>query len=266
MTKNVTYLYNILSYTLLFFFCCSFSIGSDSDVTEMIKHYLKEIEELRVKLLESEATCKQLRKQSQIRASLSPRAAMTGHFDQSFGLESDANGLIQEAKRDLRKDLEILSTKGRPPAPPVKTLELGKEGNEGHLGEAPDFESDDDGKPLIFPSYQFSFSSEDSSFKIVLCMDVSGDDSDSDTDSEEKASTQIKVELAELTSEIDIKQRLIEELELSQRRLNAMKQHYEEKLAQLQTRIRATQEERDKVLASIGEYPQTTFCSFIGIL
>lgn len=93
-------------------------------------------------------------------------------------------------------------------------------------------------------------------------MNVSGDDSDSDTDSEEKASTQIKVELAELTSEIDIKQRLIEELELSQRRLNAMKQHYEEKLAQLQTRIRATQEERDKVLASIGEYPQTIFCSF----
>lgn len=31
-----------------------------------------------------------------------------------------------------------------------------------------------------------------------------------------------------------------------------MKQHYEDKLAQLQTRIRATQEERDKVLASIG--------------
>lgn len=155
----MTYLDNILPYTLIFFFCYFFSVGSDSDVTEMIKHYLKEIEELRVKLLESEATCKQLRKQSQIRASLSPRAAMTGHFDQTFGLESDANGLIQEAKRDLRKDLEILSTKGRPPAPAVKTLESGKEGNEGQLVEAPDFESDDDGKSLIAPSYHFSFTS-----------------------------------------------------------------------------------------------------------
>ena len=107
--------------------------GSDSDVTEMIKHYLKEIEELRVKLLESEATCKQLRKQSQIRASLSPRAAMTGHFDQSFGFESDTNGLIQEAKRDLKKDLEILSTKGRPPPPLTKTQDVGKDGIESEL-------------------------------------------------------------------------------------------------------------------------------------
>lgn len=68
------------------------------------------------------------------------------------------------------------------------------------------------------------------------------------------------MELADLTSEIDIKQRLIEELELSQRRLNSMKQHYEEKLAQLQTRIRATQEERDKVLASIGMSINTDHC------
>lgn len=110
----------------------------------MIKHYLKEIEELRVKLLESEATCRQLRKQSQIRASLSPRAAMTGHFDQSFGL-SDTNGLIQEAKRDLQKDLEILSTKGRPPGSPSKTLDVGKDEND-QLIEAPDFESDEDGR------------------------------------------------------------------------------------------------------------------------
>ncbi|XP_052125712.1 kinesin-like protein KIF21A isoform X2 [Frankliniella occidentalis] len=198
--------------------------GSDSDVTEMVKHYIKEIEELRVKLLESEAICKQLRKQSQIRASLSPRAAMTGHsFDHGFGFETDTNGLIQEAKRDLKRDLDILATKGRPPCPATKDNDAGKEGNDGQLMEAPDLDSDDDGN----------------------------DDSDSDTDSEEKASTQIKVELAELTSEIDIKQKLIEELELSQRRLNSMKQHYEEKLAQLQTRIRATQEERDKVLASI---------------
>lgn len=112
----------------------------------MIKHYLKEIEELRVKLLESEATCKQLRKQSQIRAALSPRAAMTGHFDQSFGFESDTNGLIQEAKRDIRRDLEILSTKGRPPGINSKGQDIGKDLNEAPLLEAPEYESDEDGK------------------------------------------------------------------------------------------------------------------------
>lgn len=62
-------------------------------------------------------------------------------------------------------------------------------------------------------------------------------------------------ELEALTSDIDVKQRLIQELELSQRRLQTMKQHYEDKLAQLQARIRDTQEERDKVLMSLQQQP-----------
>lgn len=63
--------------------------------------------------------------------------------------------------------------------------------------------------------------------------------------------------MAELTNEISIKQKLIEELERSQQKLHSMKQHYEEKLLQLQERIRATQEERDKVLASFaGQHHQ----------
>lgn len=53
--------------------------------------------------------------------------------------------------------------------------------------------------------------------------------------------------LADLTSEISIKQKLIEGLEHSQRRLESMRQQYEEKLNVLMNRIRATQEERDKV-------------------
>lgn len=50
-----------------------------------------------------------------------------------------------------------------------------------------------------------------------------------------------------MTSEISIKQKLIEGLELSQRRLETMRHQYEEKLNVLMNRIRATQEERDKV-------------------
>lgn len=70
-----------------------------------------------------------------------------------------------------------------------------------------------------------------------------------------------------LTDEISIKQKLIEELERSQQKLHSMKQHYEEKLIQLQERIRATQEERDKVLASFaGHHTQpseTVCCSYV---
>lgn len=62
-------------------------------------------------------------------------------------------------------------------------------------------------------------------------------------------------ELEALTSDIDVKQRLIQELELSQRRLQTMKQHYEDKLTQLQARIKNTTEERDKVLSSLQQHP-----------
>lgn len=57
-------------------------------------------------------------------------------------------------------------------------------------------------------------------------------------------------ELASLSGDIDTKQRLIEELELSQRRLHSMRRHYEDKLMALHMQIKLTQEERDKVLAS----------------
>jgi kinesin family protein 4/21/27 len=49
----------------------------------MIQGYLKEIEELRAKLLESEAMCQQLRKassRSPARMPLSPHVAMTGEL------------------------------------------------------------------------------------------------------------------------------------------------------------------------------------------
>ena len=73
-------------------------------------------------------------------------------------------------------------------------------------------------------------------------------DSDSDSDSEsDKVNSAINEELADLTSEISLKQKLIEELETSQKRLQTMKHQYESKLVALEQRILATQEERDKV-------------------
>ena len=62
---------------------------------------------------------------------------------------------------------------------------------------------------------------------------------------------EINEELVELTSEISLKQKLIEELETSQKRLQTMKHQYESKLQQLEQRIVATQEERDKVLKNL---------------
>ena len=61
------------------------------------------------------------------------------------------------------------------------------------------------------------------------------------------------MDLADLTCEIEIKQKLIDELENSQRRLLQLKLQYEEKLVLLQNKIRDTQLERDRVLQNLSE-------------
>uniref|UniRef100_A0A4W5Q392 Kinesin family member 21A n=1 Tax=Hucho hucho TaxID=62062 RepID=A0A4W5Q392_9TELE len=61
-----------------------------------------------------------------------------------------------------------------------------------------------------------------------------------------------QADLANITCEIAIKQKLIDELENSQRRLHTLKQQYEQKLMMLQSKIRDTQLERDKVLQNMG--------------
>ncbi|PSN35255.1 hypothetical protein C0J52_18156 [Blattella germanica] len=215
--------------------------GEESDVTEMIQGYLKEIEELRAKLLESEAICQQLRKtasRSPPRGALSPHVAMSGNFDISLGDTSSVGTLIAEAKKGLRKDIELLSTKSSRGLIGDDIKKNGVEPTDDGAGEDESENSDSEGK-----------------------TGENEDDSDSDTDTEEKEeeTAQYGLELAELTSEIDIKQKLIEELERSQKRIQLMRQHYEDKLQLLQERIRATQEERDTVLASFkGQTNQPT--------
>lgn len=76
-------------------------------------------------------------------------------------------------------------------------------------------------------------------------------DSDSDSDSEEKTD-EMQEELNDISCDIELKTKLIEQLELSQHRMQIMRQHYEEKLNLLNAKIISTQKERDQVLANMG--------------
>lgn len=58
--------------------------------------------------------------------------------------------------------------------------------------------------------------------------------------------------LADLTCDISLKEKLIRQLEISQKRLQNMRQHYEEKITQLQTKILETERERDKILSNLS--------------
>lgn len=54
-------------------------------------------------------------------------------------------------------------------------------------------------------------------------------------------------DLADLSTEISIKEKLIDELETSQKKLQTLKTQYEEKLSLLHNKIKETETERDHV-------------------
>lgn len=179
-------------------------IGTDSDdnqVADMVHSYLKEIEDLRAKLMESNYTCETLCKQmSKVPARCASQANI---IDISLG---QGPIILEEAKKDLEREKMLLQK------------------NKRHS---------------------------------ELDLDIS-DNSDGERDSEcedKDGNSNLNDQLMVLTTDIDMKQKLIDELELSQRRIQTMKQHYEDKLMQLQARIRNTQEERDQVLQSYSGRP-----------
>ncbi|XP_055600576.1 kinesin-like protein KIF21B isoform X2 [Uranotaenia lowii] len=76
-------------------------------------------------------------------------------------------------------------------------------------------------------------------------------DTDSDTESDDKTG-ELQAEIYDISSDIEIKTKLIEQLELSQQRMQVMRQQYEDKLNVLNAKIVSTQKERDQVLANMS--------------
>uniref|UniRef100_A0A8C9MU60 Kinesin-like protein KIF21B n=1 Tax=Serinus canaria TaxID=9135 RepID=A0A8C9MU60_SERCA len=190
----------------------------------LIQNYIREIEELRTKLLESESMNESLRRSlSRVSArplfpvGSSPGAGLAGLCSPAAPLDTEAADVLRRAKQDL----ERLKKK--------EPISFSEEEEQDESGcEEEDGREDED---------------EDSASEESLV--------DSDSDAEEKA-VNFQADLADLTCEIEIKQKLIDELENSQRRLQTLKHQYEEKLILLQNKIRDTQLERDRVLQNLS--------------
>lgn len=175
------------------------STDNDTDVSYLIQGYLKEIEELRAKLIESSNTCEQLRKQLSRSQTIQTSISI---LDSSL---EENSSLIKKAKQDLEKEKEILNR---------RSLEIDH--------------------------------------------DIEESENETGSESDEKElHNELNDELITLTNDIDMKQKLIDELELSQRRMQTMRQHYEDKLMQLQVKIQTTQEERDKILHSYSVHSES---------
>nr|XP_046234853.1 kinesin-like protein KIF21A isoform X2 [Scatophagus argus] len=231
----------------------------NEEIGNMIQNYIKEIEELRAKLLESEAVSENLRKSL---ARVSTRSSLyggTGSFSPALlAPEKEANDVIEMAKRDLEKLKKKEKKKKRRlrryeenhDHSPVEHASVIKE-------EVPDNEQErgNDEAELECSDHEEGEDAdgEEDDF------DMAGDETSEESDSEElEEKENVQADLANITCEIAIKQKLIDELENSQRRLHTLKQQYEQKLMMLQNKIRDTQLERDKVLHSMGSVESGT--------
>ncbi|XP_072309352.1 kinesin-like protein KIF21A isoform X2 [Eucyclogobius newberryi] len=207
--------------------------GSE-EIGNMIQNYIKEIEELRAKLLESESMNENLRK------SLS-RASTRSSLYGALAPEKEANEVIEMAKRDLEK-LKKMEKKKKKSTVKEEVPDNDQE-RANNDGDA-DASDHDDNEDAVAEEEEF---------------EMAGEESSEDSDSEElEEKENVQADLANITCEIAIKQKLIDELENSQRRLHTLKQQYEHKLTMLQNKIRDTQLERDKVLHNMGSVETCT--------
>lgn len=208
----------------------------NEEIGNMIQNYIKEIEELRAKLLESESMNENLRKNL---SRASTRSSLYGPA--LLAPEKEANEVIEMAKKDLQK-LKKMERKKKKSAVKEEVPDNDQDrGHEDAETEASDHEENEDPE------------GEDEDFEMA------GEESSEESDSEELDEKEsVQADLANITCEIAIKQKLIDELENSQRRLHTLKQQYEQKLMMLQNKIRDTQLERDKVLHNMGSVESCT--------
>ncbi|KAM4588438.1 kinesin-like protein KIF21B isoform 7-T7 [Odontesthes bonariensis] len=250
------------------------SSEGNEEIGTLIQKYIREVEELRSKLLESEAMNESLRRQVARLSSRSPFPASTlspapghppGSSPMPMSMEAEMTDVLRRAKMDIER-LKKKERRQRRMSPELEkglkkrvklhTHENGESRRGGENGLNGEIDSDDNyTEDIMSPLQEESGCDEDEGEDEEEGReeedDFDSDESlvDSDSDSDEKANFQ--ADLADLTCEIEIKQKLIDELENSQRRLLMLKLQYEEKLILLQNKIRDTQLERDRVLQNL---------------
>ncbi|SPP81664.1 kinesin-like protein KIF21A isoform X2 [Drosophila guanche] len=164
----------------------SYDPNLDLDKNNVVEYYIKEIEKLKAKLIESKEMQNQLK-------------IYIGKWQPPLkNVYNDQGNIINLAKKGLERDKELLMSRSLP----------GIQNQNDRLEES----------------------------------------DTSSSDSEEEGAV---ADLNDINSDIEIKSKLIEQLELSQERMELMRRHYEEKLTVLNCKILNTQKERDEFLTNM---------------
>ncbi|XP_053109824.1 kinesin-like protein KIF21A isoform X3 [Hemicordylus capensis] len=219
----------------------------NEEISNMIHNYIKEIEDLRAKLLESEAVNENLRRNLSRASTRSTYFGGPSAFSASMlPADKETVEILDIAKKDLEKLKKKEKKKKKSAVKEENTDNEQEKRDEKGISERESHELDEEEVHELsdHEDEEEDEEEEDDDMEVVESSD------ESDSDSDEKANYQ--ADLANITCEIAIKQKLIDELENSQRRLQTLKRQYEEKLMMLQHKIRDTQLERDQVLQNLG--------------
>ncbi|XP_008568391.1 PREDICTED: kinesin-like protein KIF21A isoform X9 [Galeopterus variegatus] len=234
--------------------------GSE-EISNMIHSYIKEIEDLRAKLLESEAVNENLRKNLTRATARSPYFSGSSAFSPTI-LSSDKETI--EIIDLAKKDLEKLKRKEKKKKKRLQKLEESNREERSVAGKEDNTDTDQEKKEEkgvserenneleVEESQEVSDHEDEEEEEEEEEDDIEGGESSDESDSESDEKADYQADLANITCEIAIKQKLIDELENSQKRLQTLKKQYEEKLMMLQHKIRDTQLERDQVLQNLG--------------
>ncbi|XP_032029585.1 kinesin-like protein KIF21A isoform X5 [Hylobates moloch] len=220
----------------------------NEEISNMIHSYIKEIEDLRAKLLESEAVNENLRKNLTRATARVPYFSGSSTFSPTI-LSSDKETI--EIIDLAKKDLEKLKRKEKR----KKKSVAGKEDNtdtDQEKKEEKGVSERENSELEVEESQEVSDHEDEEEEEEEEEDDIEGGESSDESDSESDEKANYQADLANITCEIAIKQKLIDELENSQKRLQTLKKQYEEKLMMLQHKIRDTQLERDQVLQNLG--------------
>ncbi|XP_006865355.1 PREDICTED: kinesin-like protein KIF21A isoform X1 [Chrysochloris asiatica] len=233
----------------------------NEEISNMIHSYIKEIEDLRAKLLESEAVNENLRKNLTRATARSPYFSGSSAFSPSI-LSSDKETI--EVIDLAKKDLEKLKRKEKKKKRRLQKLEESNREEISVTGKEDNTDTDQEKKEEkgvlerenneleVEEGQEVSDHEDEEEEDDDEEDDIEGGESSDESDSESDEKANYQADLANITCEIAIKQKLIDELENSQKRLQTLKKQYEEKLMMLQHKIRDTQLERDQVLQNLG--------------
>ncbi|XP_019592009.2 kinesin-like protein KIF21A isoform X8 [Rhinolophus sinicus] len=233
----------------------------NEEISNMIHSYIKEIEDLRAKLLESEAVNENLRKNLTRATARSPYFSGSSSFSPTI-LSSDKETI--EIIDLAKKDLEKLKRKEKKKKKRLQKLEESNREERSVAGKEDNTDTDQEKKEEkgiserenneleVEEGQEVSDHEDEEEEEEEEEDDIEGGESSDESDSESDEKANYQADLANITCEIAIKQKLIDELENSQKRLQTLKKQYEEKLMMLQHKIRDTQLERDQVLQNLG--------------